>query len=345
MTTSALLLLLGLILSLMTLRDVVDTVVVPGRTGGLLSVLRRVIQLSLPLWRAARRPEQGISSAFAPFALVMAFMLWMALLTLGFGLMVHALASSFAPALPSFGQALFVAGSGLVTVGLSETDATGLARWVVMTSGFFGLAVVTLAVTYLLQVQGAIASRDAGILKLTTSAGKPPTGLALIERYAEMEMLDHIPELLKDARDWCAGMLQSHASHPSLIYFRSKETASGWPATLCALLDLALICERLIDRADWRGPARLLRDEGRRTARALVELQGLDHTERSPEMPEIAALLRRLSAAGLPLKAHPDLASFATQRGHHAGCVGRLASHLGSVEAPLLAPYASEGPE
>ena len=174
--TATILFLFGLSLALLTLRDVIDTVVVPGRTGGLLSVLRRIIRLSLPLWRAARRREQGVSTSFAPFALVQAFVVWMLLLTFGFGLMVRALASSFEPALPSFGQALFVAGSGLVTVGLSETDATGLARWVVMSSGFFGLAVVTLAVTYLLQVQGATSSRDAGILKLTTSAGRPPSG-------------------------------------------------------------------------------------------------------------------------------------------------------------------------
>lgn len=335
--TATILFLFGLSLALLTLRDVIDTVVVPGRTGGLLSVLRRIIRLSLPLWRAARRREQGVSTSFAPFALVQAFVVWMLLLTFGFGLMVHALASSFEPALPSFGQALFVAGSGLVTVGLSETDATGLARWVVMSSGFFGLAVVTLAVTYLLQVQGATSSRDAGILKLTTSAGRPPSGLALLERYAEIELLDDVPKLLKDARDWCAELLQSHASHPSLVYFRSKETASGWPAALGALMDLALICDCLVDRRDWRGPAKLLGEEGGRTAQVLVEMIGLKHADLPPDPGTLDGLLDRLASAGLPLRSDMDLAAFAVARGRHAGCVRRLADHLGSLDAPLVA--------
>ena len=55
-------------------------------------------------------------------------------------------------------------------------------------------------------------------------------------------------------------MLQSHRCHPSLIYFRSASVGAGWPATLGAMLDLALMFELLIDDpASW-APEVVLRD-------------------------------------------------------------------------------------
>jgi hypothetical protein len=66
----------------------------------------------LPLWDCRRRPDEGVSTAFAPFVLVQAFVTWMALLVL----MTHALADAFQPALPSFSQTLVAAGSALPTV-------------------------------------------------------------------------------------------------------------------------------------------------------------------------------------------------------------------------------------
>lgn len=245
----------GGVLVALTLRDVFDTVVVPGEGRGALKIARRIVFSPLPLWRR-RGDGDGVSTSFAPFALVASFVCWMLLLTLGFGAMAYGLAGSFKPALPSFPQALYVAGSGIVTVGLSETDAMGAARWVIMGAGFCGLAVMTLAVTYLLEVQSSIARRDTGIFKLKTSAGEPPSGLVLLERYAALGAQDDIARVLHDARDWCAAILQSHASHPTLIYFRSARTRSGWPAALGAVLDLALIAEFLLDAPTWRGPAR-----------------------------------------------------------------------------------------
>lgn len=335
--------LLGATLALVTLNDVVGTVVIPGRARGLFQVVRRLVLVNLPVWRALRRREDGLSAAFAPSMLVQAFIIWIALLPLGFGLMTHALADSFDPALPSFPQALFVAGSGLATVGLSETDATGLARWVVMGAGFCGLAVMTLAITYLLMVQGSVSGRDAGILKLLTSAGSPPSGLAVLERYAALGMVQRLPALMHDARDWCADVLQSHASHPSLIYFRSASAASGWPATLGALMDMSLATVYLLDEPALRGPAVLLEEQGARMADSLVALITLEHAKAPTPRAEAMRLVERLAAAGYTLRADPDIDGYCDRRARHAGCVRSLAEHLGSAEAPLI-PKAAPSP-
>jgi hypothetical protein len=333
---------LGLTLASAALSDVFNTVVVPGRNRSLLTVARRLLLVALPIWRWTRR-RRGLAANFAPFVLVASFVIWMLLLMMAFGLMAHAFGSAFDPPLSSFPQALYMTGSGLVTLGLSETTARGPARWIVLAAGFCGLAVMTMAVTYLLEVQNVLADRDAGILKLTLPSGRPPSGLALLERYAELDLRDEVPQVLRDGRDWCARVQQSHAAHPSLIYFRSRGEEASWPAALGLLVDLALMVEFLIDAPRWRGLAVLLREEGELLTESLAQLVGLPQTSQPPSGEHIEILLSRLAQAGYPLRADPDRQGFSARRGRHAAFAASMAAHLGTVEAPLIPQ--TDGPQ
>jgi hypothetical protein len=325
----------GLVVAWMTLRDVFYTVAVPGSTRGLLRVSRRLVRLALPLGRRGGR--HGIPVNFAPIVLVGSFATWMFLLVLGFGLILHALAGSFEPPLDGFGHALYVAGGAMGTIGFGTADARGLARGVVVVAGFCGLAVMTLAVTYLLEVQSNIAQRDVGVLKLTTTAGKPPSALALLERYALLACHDETPRVLRDGRQWCATVLQSHATHPWLVYFRSVGTASGWPAALGALMDLALIAQWLLDDRALRGPAVLAGEEAHRLACEVVGLLRLDVPARAVLREEAQRLCERLVAAGYRLREDRDLDGFIAAREEHASRIEALARHLGTAPSPLLA--------
>jgi hypothetical protein len=195
---------------------------------------------------------------------------------------------------------------------------------------------MTMAVTYLLEVQTSIGRRDAGILKLKTSAGEPPSALALLEHYAAIGSERELPNLLRDARDWCATVRQSHAAHPSLIYFRSTGTGSGWPAALGALVDLSLIVELVLDAPDLRGLAVMLRKDGYGMVEELGALAGLDpEPEATPEhcLRRIAA---RLGNSGYRLQAQPDFDAFVRLRASPAGCIKAMAEHLGRPTAPLV---------
>lgn len=327
--------LLGIALVGLALRDVFDTVVVPGESRGALRVARRLLVVMLSVWKRARPGKTGISTSFAPAVLMASFIFWMLLLLLGFGLLAHALGDWFSPP-ADFGQALFIAGSALCTVGLSGIEAHGPARWVLIASGLCGLAVLTMAVTYLLEVQEGISRRDSGILKLTTTAGEPPSAVALLERYAEIDGREEICRLLHRGRDWCASVLQSHASHPSLIYFRSVGTGAGWPATLGALMDLALIFELLVDDRAARAPAVLLRLEGLRLVDEINGLLGLEPGKDETTSADGLKLCARLSAAGYASRSPLDAAEFADRRRDHAKRVQAIAAHLGTPNAPLL---------
>lgn len=320
----------------LALRDVFDTVVVPGEARGALRVARRLLFAMLPVWKRLRRGKAGISTSFAPAVLMASFVTWMTLLLIGFGLMAHGLGTWFSPPAESFEQAAFIAGSALSTIGLSGIEAHGPAHWILVAAGLCGLAVMTMAVTYLIEVQAGIAGRDAGVLKITTAAGQPPSALGLLERYADLDAPEEMRRALYDGRDWCALVLQSHASHPSLIYFRSVGTGSGWPGALGTIMDLALIFELVIDDPKSRAAAVLLRAQGLRLVREVAGLIGLQPKGGATAVAEVEALCGRLSTAGYQLRSNPNAMEFATKRAEYARCIQALAEHLGTPAAPLL---------
>lgn len=202
MATNIFLILCGLALVFVTLADVFETVLAPGGSQALLRVVRRMVFVLLPIWKRVSGNRRGISGMFAPFALLCSFLIWIGLLALGFAALIYALRADFDPPLSGFSDAVYLAGSSIVTIGMSETDATGLARFVVLAAGLCGLGVITMAVTYLLLVLNSVARRDSAILKLNTTAGEPPSALTLLETYAALGSRGALPNVLGDAREW-----------------------------------------------------------------------------------------------------------------------------------------------
>jgi hypothetical protein len=324
----------GVVLAAMTLRDVFETVVVPGGSRASLRVARRLGAVLLPLWKAVRGKRRGISGGFAPVVLFGSFVIWITFLALAFGMMCYAARDLFKPPLTSLAEGIYVAGSSMMTVGPGKEDsAFGVARWITLGAGFCGLAVMTMAVTYLLQVQASISQRDTGIIKLNTSAGEPPSALTLLERYAALRCRPEISQALTDGRNWCAAVRQSHSAHPTLIYFQSIGIGAGWPAALGAILDLALLAEHCIDDDELYGPAVLLRSEGLRMSRDLADVEPKELVVDEAELEQTA---NRLGTSGYPLRPDPDYGAMSAQRAQYRAFVDALADHLGKPTAVLV---------
>ena len=336
MALDLLLFLGGVALAWLTLRDVFETVVVPGGSRASLRVTSRIGRLLLVFYKLGRGRRVGISSTFAPLVLVSSFVCWMSLLALAFGLMTYGVRSHFSPQIRGFGDAVYEAGGALLTIGLSPHYPGGAGRWIELGAGFCGLAVMTMAVTYLLEVQSSIARRDIGIIKLNTSSGDPPSALTLLERFAAIKNEAALPSDIEEGRNWCATVRQSHSSHPSLIYFRSVGTGAGWPAALGALLDLALIAEHLIEDDRLYGPAILLRDEGSRMARELAAIVRLEPKPVKTNEAELSQLMHRLETSGYPVRKNANLTAMAKQRDEHLSCVEAIAEHLGRPTTILI---------
>ena len=333
----------GCALACLTVLDVFETVVAPGSSQGWLRVASRVRVLSLPLWRrrAARRDgPPRIPPGLAPSILTATFTLWMGLLVVAFGLIDSGLRADFRPPLKGFADALYISGMTLVTTGLTGGDVTGAARWVVMVAGFAGLAVLTMSVTYILAVQTALQRRDAALVKLSTTAGRPPTGMALLESYASLGCRSELSPFFREWRDWAGATLHSHSAHPVLGYFRSISSEMDWPLALWAVLDAAALYCAFVDGVDT-GPAMLLHRDGARLTAVLERLYNCEAAAPDPaDESDVSQLCERLHAAGYPVRGGKAACErFLSLRRDYECRLAALTDHFGVAQVRLLARH------
>ena len=335
----------GLALTAFVLLDIFCSIIIPGPTKGPFRIAVRLRDVSLPLWRRLSRTRAGgrrqrLSNSFAPLLFFLSFGTWIALLLLGFGLMIHASSSLFKPPLGGFDEALYVAGSSLLTLGVSEVDARGHARWLILWAALSGFGLITAAFTYILQVQSSLHRRESGVLTLTGLAGKPPSGLALLESFAALRLRQDLPIFFRDWRDWSAATLHSHVSFPVLVYFHSVDAESDWLSALHAVLDAATIVMELTDE-ESTGAAALMHRAGSRTVSHLCALFDLAPDEAGPpDDAAMADIVERLDRAGYRTKlvSAENTARFSKLRHDYAGRLNSLSRHLGAERGGLLPP-------
>ena len=126
-------LLLGIVLLFLVLRDVFQTVVVPrGTVTGFhiaTPLVRSVLwppfryltsKVKSPVWKAE------LLGWFGPFVILLLLTVWMSLLILAFSMLFYSVATEYSPALDSFISAIYVAGSSVLTLGVSDFSTTSI---------------------------------------------------------------------------------------------------------------------------------------------------------------------------------------------------------------------------
>jgi hypothetical protein len=331
----------GFALAAVTLSDVFSSILVPGPENSSLRIASRVRQLTLPLWRWLSRRRSGgverLSNSFAPLLFSLAFIGWMVLLLLGFALMLHASAASFAPRLHGFGQAAYVSGAYLLTIGTSEVQPQGYARWLLLIAALSGFGVITATITFILEIQSNLHEREAGVLRLSGLAGKPPSGLGLLETFAELRMRAELGAFFREWANWSAATLNSHASFPVLVYFHSIASEIDWVAALEAVLDAATLVMTCTE--EDCGAAVFLHRSGSRTAAHLCGLFNLATEDQLPLNEEqMRRIGTKLALWGYSVRRvdADTLARFADLRDDYQGRLAALAQHLGSQPCPLI---------
>ena len=333
----------GLLIVLLTLVDIFATILVPGPTDGGPRIGSRVRVLMMPLARLSARysrsPGRRPSNSFAPFVFLILFATWLLLLLAGFGLLFLSQARHFSPVLAGWDDAFYFAGSSLLTLGVSEVDAHGPARWLLLAAGLSGFAVITTTITFLIQIQTALHQRETRVLTLNSIAGPAPSGLALLEAGAELGLTDGLGGLFIEWRDWAAAMLHSHLVSPMLIFLHSVDRQSDWLTALEAMLDAATLLMALTT-SEAKGTATLLHRVGSRTAARLCDLLGVEPGEPAPlDEAAVRGMAARLAACGYPTVPVDATvtATLVRLRHDYAGRIASLAERIGADRTRPLA--------
>jgi hypothetical protein len=328
---------LGALIVAAMLVDAFQSVVVP-RPSARVATIRiapYLIRVAWPLWRRiglrmhppTRR--ERVLGTFAPLFLIVLLALWLGGLIIGIGLVFHGLAGQIHPR-PSFGAALYFAGSSLLTIGYGDFAATGgAARAIAILSAAFGLGVLASAISLLFSLHQSFQRREREVVILDARAGSPPSGVTLLETHARNDMLDALPGLFGVWEAWSAEVLESHLAFPILAWFRSSHRDESWIGSLGAVLDAAtLVTTTLTDVP--RGPARMMVRLGSHLVLDLGQHLRIPAVDEGPmvERDEFERACARMAEVGLTLRETEDAwHAFALRRSIYAPQLNALARY------------------
>ena len=236
-----------------------------------------------------------------PATLVAAFLWWVVALWLGWWLVFSAdPASVVDPKTNAPADALaraYAVGTYLWTLGLGAIWAPGSGGWGVIASAVAlnGFAVVTLVVTYVLQVVGAVtgARQLAGVVD-----GLGATPHEIVARAWTGSGFDGLGQHLANLTPMVEAHGRRHEAYPALHFFGSRERRTSAPVMLAVLDEALLLLAEGVAPAARMAPAeveplqRVLGDYLDTLSASFV-----DAADEAPEAPSLAPL----TAAGVPV--------------------------------------------
>jgi hypothetical protein len=252
---------LGAALILFILYDVFLTVLYARLGAGVLSY-----QLARSVWRlfrAVTRPfgaRQGRMLSFCgPTILVLIVLFWALLLTLGMALIIHprlgsSVVSTTGPAPTDFVSALYAAGGSMSIVGANSfAPRTAGFRLLFMLDSLVGVSVISLTLTYLMQVYSALYRRNAFGYSLHLASAETADAAELLAGYGPQGQFSSGYTNISELAMQITGLKESHHFYPVLFYFRFPDPAYGVSRISLILLDTVTLIKSALDdeRYGW----------------------------------------------------------------------------------------------
>ena len=210
------------------------------------TALARVVFLALrtPFLAVAKRQDaaagQRTMRLFAPLALLILPVIWITVLWATSATAYWAIDDM------SLRRALEVSGASVTSLGTYHPDSFG-ATLLSFGEAALGLGLVALLITYLPTIYAAYQRHEREVSLLAGRAGTPPSAVAMLRRFQDIDLLDATTELWTQWELWFVDIEESHTSMGSLAQFRSGPHEHSWITASGAVLDAASLMLSAVD--------------------------------------------------------------------------------------------------
>ncbi len=245
----------GAILGVVVLIDVFFLVLYARANDGLISRYLPYWAWRLMVW--ASRPLGRRRSTFltmaGPTILLSVLIAWALLMSLAAALIIHpnlgtGIRATSGETPTDFLTALYVGGSSLSFVGVSDfAPQTGAFRFFFLLMSLIGVSLISLAITYLMQVYSSLHTRNTLGLKVHLMSAETDDAADLIAGIGANGMFEagynHLVE-------WAAEIAQAREAHhfyPVLFYFRFRSPYYSVSQTALIALDTATLIKTALD--------------------------------------------------------------------------------------------------
>lgn len=317
---------LGAALMMTVLLDVFLTVLYARVGTGILSP-----QLARLTWRlfrllAAKLRRPMVLSFCGPAILVLLVLTWSVLLAFGAGLIIHpelgtGVRASSGETPTDLITAVYVGGSSLSIVGASDFAPHSAAMKVLfLFNSVVGTSVISLTLTYLMQIYAALRERNALGLKIHAMSADTGDAAELVAVLFPEGQLSGGYDNLSEIAGEMSEIKENHHFYQVLFYFRFREPFySVSRTTLLALDTVSLIKSALADdQAGWLQKSAAVQQLWS-VSRMLVSTLDKTFLDRAPDAASYPvddnaepwraryfAAVQRLRQAGLPLVSNEE---------------------------------------
>ncbi len=240
----------GLLVWWIALWDSFATIVLPRTVAPMRRPSGRFNHLSWALWsmigRRIRQPQLQLSflAIYGPISVILLLVLWGGLMIVAFAMIFQGLGARFygASGAHGFGTLIYTSASTFLTLGLGDiTSPEPIGRTLVILEAGSGFIFLGLMISYMPLLDQAYSSREVGNQLLHSRAGRPPSGVKFLLRFADAGRSEILRGHLRDAERWMAEILQSHLSHPVLSFYRAQSLGQSWLVSLTTILDASAL--------------------------------------------------------------------------------------------------------
>lgn len=336
---------LGAVVMLLFLADIFFTVLYARAGTGLLAPRwsRLVWAVVSCASRLSSRHRSTILSFAGPLIVVSLIAFWALGLALGAALIIRPeLGTSIRPssggASTDFMTALLVAGNSLSIVGGGDySPHTSATRILFLANSLIGASVLSLVLSYLVQVYSALRERNALALTVDLMTGGTGDAAGMLARLGPGGDFSNASSELSNLARSLALTKEAHHFYPLLFYFRFEEPLYSVSRMTFVLLDLTTLIDTALDQQKHAALVRSAPVASLRQCTRLL-LATLDRNFPTPDERQTgsrnrdfegsyAAAVSVLRGAGVETKL--DAARYADQRNQWERQVRRVAPTLG----------------
>lgn len=249
----------GVLVMLAILADVFLTVLYARAGTGVLS--HHLGELTWKMFRSlpTGRHQPVVLSFCGPIILVLTVLTWAIALTLGAGLIAHpelgsGIRSGSGDTPGDFITAVYAGGSSLSIVGSGNfVPNTAAMKVFFLVNALIGTSVISLTLTYLMQVYGALLQRNAAGLTIHLLSGETGDAAELIAGLFPDGELSAGYSSLSEAAGQLTQIKEAHHFYPVLFYFRFREPYYSVSRSVLLALDTVSLIECAFDdrKAGW----------------------------------------------------------------------------------------------
>jgi len=221
--------------------------------------------LNRGLWWAAtrstrsfsRRRRHRILSKIGPLLLPLIISLFILMLITGFALIyLPRIATDFkiddAAQTNQIFQAFYISGVTFLTIGYGDVvPVSTFTRTLAVIEAATGLAIISLSITYLLSVYGALERKRVVTLKFYHQARQGADVAGFIASHFSRGRFHSLTEALREATRDLQELLESHLEHPVIHYFHPTEVYKGFPRALFVVLETVAVLNAHLDEAKY----------------------------------------------------------------------------------------------